>query len=183
MNAKEAKTTAQKRATEIKNQCEENERKEANARAKKWRDLSDPSHPSQKKRNHPNHGPNIFDLNCAGCRKLGMWKSKVWNRRLLDRYDPAYPPEGRIPENSHSQKRLNPKYGYHTVKIKKGVLGEISKIEEELQELKDAEKQGVKILIAVELSDLFGAIREYAKKYGLKMAKLTRKAFEGGFRK
>lgn len=146
-------------------------------------------HPSQKKRNHPNHGPNIYDPNCEGCRKYGMWKSKVWNRHLLDKDDPAYLPEGRTPENPRSQKRLNPKYGYHAVKIKKGVLGEISKIQEELDELKDAENQGVKILIAVELSDLFGAIREYAKKYGLKMAdlhdmaKLTRKAFEQGHRK
>lgn len=77
-----------------------------------------------------------------------------------------------------------PKYGYHTVQIKKGVLGEISKIQEELDELKDAEKQGVKILIHCELADLYGAIRVYALKYGLKMAdlhdmaKLTRNAFE-----
>jgi phosphoribosyl-ATP pyrophosphohydrolase len=87
-----------------------------------------------------------------------------------------------------SQKRLNPKYGYHTVPIKKGVLGELSKIQEEFEELVDADKQGVKILIACELADLFGAIREYAKKHGLKMAdlhdmaKLTRKAFEQGYR-
>ena len=89
---------------------------------------------------------------------------------------------------STSQKRLNPKYGYHNVRIKRGVLGEISKIQEELDELKDAEKQGVKILIFCELADLFGAIRAYAIKYGLKMAdlhdmaKLTRKAFESGHR-
>jgi phosphoribosyl-ATP pyrophosphohydrolase len=81
-----------------------------------------------------------------------------------------------------------PRYGYHTVHIEKGVLGEISKIQEELDELKDAEKQGVKILIACELADLYGAIRVYALKYGLKMgdlhdmAKLTRNAFEQGSR-
>lgn len=88
-----------------------------------------------------------------------------------------------------SQKRLNTRYGYHSVKIKKGVLGEISKIQEELDELKDAEKLGVKVLIHVELCDLFGAIREYAEKYGLRMrdlhdmAKLTRRAFKQGHRK
>lgn len=80
------------------------------------------------------------------------------------------------------------RYGYHTVKIKKGVLGEISKIQEELDELKDAEKQGVRILIECELADVFGALRAYALKYNLKMrdlhamAKLTRTAFEQGHR-
>lgn len=77
-----------------------------------------------------------------------------------------------------------PRYGYHTVKIKKGVLGELSKIQEELDELRDAEKQGVKILIHCELCDIYGALRAYALRYGLKMgdlhemAKLTRNAFE-----
>lgn len=84
---------------------------------------------------------------------------------------------------------VNPKYGYHTVKIKKGALGETSKVQEELDELIDAEKQGVKILIAVELSDLYGALRAVAVKHGYKMAdlhdmaKLTRRAFEQGHRK
>lgn len=96
----------------------------------------------------------------------------------------------KLPLNPKSQKRLDPKYGYHSVKIKKGVLGEISKIQEELDELIDAEKQGVKIMAMCELSDLFGAIRAFAlKHYGMKMsdlhdmAKLTRKAFEQGRRK
>jgi hypothetical protein len=85
---------------------------------------------------------------------------------------------------------LKTKYGYHSVKIKKGELGELSKIQEELDELKDAEEQSVKILSMVELADLYGAIREFARrKYGLKMrdlhdmAKLTRRAFEQGYRK
>ncbi len=44
-------------------------------------------------------------------------------------------------------------------------------------------------MIMCELADLFGAIRAYALKYDLKMAdlhdmaKLTRKAFEQGYRK
>lgn len=114
------------------------------------------------------HGPNIYDPNCEACHKYGMPLRE---------------------KKSRSQKRLNPKYGYHSVKIKKGVLGEISKIQEELDELKDAEKMGVRIMVACELADLFGAIRAYALKYGLKMAdlhdmaKLTRKAFEQGYRK
>jgi len=79
--------------------------------------------------------------------------------------------------------------GYHKIEIKKGVLGESSKIQEELDELKDAENQGVKILIHCELSDLYGALEACAKKYGLsmidlqQMAFLTRESFEAGKRK
>jgi phosphoribosyl-ATP pyrophosphohydrolase len=79
-------------------------------------------------------------------------------------------------------------YGYHTKKIKKGKLGTISKIQEELDELQDAEDQGVKILIACELADLYGALRDYAEKQGLQMedlrdmVNLTKAAFEGGYR-
>ena len=81
-----------------------------------------------------------------------------------------------------------PKYGYHTALIQKGVVGQISKIQEEVDELKDAEKQGVKIMIAVELSDLYGAIESYAAKHGLTMkdladmSALTQNAFEQGRR-
>lgn len=126
------------------------------------------------------HGPNIYDPNCEACRKHGMPTSKKINRHLLAEDDPTYV--------SEKEKTL-PRYGYHTVRINKGVLGEVSKIREELEELEDAEKQGVRILVMCELADLFGAIRVYAKKYGLKMrdlhamSKLTRNAFEKGQRK
>lgn len=79
--------------------------------------------------------------------------------------------------------------GYHLAKIKKGELGKISKIQEELDELKDAEAQGCKIMIAVELSDLFGALRIYAEKQGLSikdldtMSRITERAFKSGARK
>jgi len=80
--------------------------------------------------------------------------------------------------------------GYHIQKITKGELGEISKIEEEVMELKDASEQGCKILEMVELSDLYGAIEEYAmRKYGLQMEDLkkmsdrTKEAFRSGDRK
>ncbi len=51
--------------------------------------------------------------------------------------------------------------GYHTRKIEKGVYGEISKIKEEVEELEDAHIQNNKIMILVELSDLFAAIDGY----------------------
>lgn len=78
--------------------------------------------------------------------------------------------------------------GYHVKEIKKGVLGKSNKIQEELDELQDAEKQAVKILIHVELSDLYGALRACAGAYGLTMEDLkamadrTAAAFEVGER-
>jgi hypothetical protein len=80
--------------------------------------------------------------------------------------------------------------GYHTKDIPKGILGQISKIQEELDELKDADSQGVKILMLCELADLVGAIDAYLKnsfpnvhvKDLLDMAQLTAKAFRDGQR-
>jgi NTP pyrophosphatase (non-canonical NTP hydrolase) len=78
---------------------------------------------------------------------------------------------------------------YHLSQIKKGILGESSKIQEELDELIDAEKQEAKIMIAVELSDLYGAIELYAEKFNLsmedlkKMSDITKRAFKSGHRK
>lgn len=78
--------------------------------------------------------------------------------------------------------------GYHTRTIAKGVLGESSKIREELEELQDAEDQGIKILVHCELADLFGALRACAQKTGLAMSDLeamcdaTESAFREGSR-
>jgi len=79
--------------------------------------------------------------------------------------------------------------GYHLREIRKGELGRLSKIQEELDELKDAEFQFSKIMIHVELADLYGAVEAYAKTYGLTMEDLklfsdiTKRAFENGARK
>ncbi len=81
------------------------------------------------------------------------------------------------------------KNGYHLTEIQKGKLGEISKIQEELEELKDAELQESKVMISVELSDLYGAIEAYAVKHGLtmddlkKFSTITKRAFINGKRK
>lgn len=80
--------------------------------------------------------------------------------------------------------------GYHLVDIPKGVLGESSKIAEELAELQDAEGQGDRIMALVELADLYGAVELYlAKQYpGMSMDDLkkfsatTRRAFQNGRR-
>lgn len=79
--------------------------------------------------------------------------------------------------------------GYHIREIKKGVLGETSKIREELCELEDALDQDNRILAAVEMSDLYGALRLCAMKHGFsmedlaKMSDATHRAFGDGSRK
>lgn len=80
--------------------------------------------------------------------------------------------------------------GYHTRTIKKGELGEFSKVQEEIEELQDAQLQGVHSLIICELSDLLGAIEAYAeKRYNLtlddliKFKDMTKQAFKEGKRK
>jgi hypothetical protein len=84
-----------------------------------------------------------------------------------------------------------PPYGYHKSRIEKGVFGEISKIQEEVLELKDAMKQECKIMALMELSDLYGAIRGFMKinfpTYTMsdleKMSDITERVFTNGFRK
>lgn len=78
--------------------------------------------------------------------------------------------------------------GYHKKTIARGVYGEVSKIREELEELEDAEAQGVTILSLCEMSDLYGALEAVAQRYSVsmldlqKMSDLTKKAFQDGTR-
>lgn len=78
--------------------------------------------------------------------------------------------------------------GYHKVSIEKGILGDFSKIREEFQELQDAHEQKCKILIMCELTDLFGAIEEYAIGLGVtiddlrQFSDMTKSAFREGKR-
>ena len=78
--------------------------------------------------------------------------------------------------------------GYHKTKIKKGKLGEFSKIQEEMAELTDAVEQNIAPLIVCELCDMIGSIELYAKKWNMtlddlvKMKNLTKSAFEEGKR-
>lgn len=80
--------------------------------------------------------------------------------------------------------------GYHLTDIKKGVLGEVSKIIEEAFEILDAHDQGVKIMTQVEMSDLYGALDHYREKHHQEltmediraMYAVTRRAFENGRR-
>lgn len=80
--------------------------------------------------------------------------------------------------------------GYHKTNIDKGIIGEISKIEEEVAELIDANEQNNTLLILNELSDIIGSIKLYLEKHHptidikdlIQMADLTEKVFKEGYR-
>ena len=78
--------------------------------------------------------------------------------------------------------------GYHHRSIKAGVLGEISKVEEEVAEFIDAQEQDNKVLQICELCDIYGALEAVAEKFGLnmndlrKMSNATKSAFQDGER-
>lgn len=79
--------------------------------------------------------------------------------------------------------------GYHLRHIPKGILGQVSKIREELEELEDAAVQQNHLLQLVEASDLYGALERFAELKGVTMRQLadmsavTRRAFDLGARK
>lgn len=83
------------------------------------------------------------------------------------------------------------KPGYHIAKISKRRYGSLGKIQEEVDELMDAHRQGSKVMILVELSDLYGAIEGYLEENhpGVNMSDLakfsgiTKRAFANGGRK
>ena len=78
--------------------------------------------------------------------------------------------------------------GYHKKEIKKGKLGTISKVIEEIEEFIDANEQGIKIMEHLELSDIYGALESLAMSYDLsmddlqKMSNATKNAFSSGDR-
>ena len=79
---------------------------------------------------------------------------------------------------------------YHLREIDKGEFGELSKIYEEVEELKDSEQQAAKIMIINELCDIIGAIEGYLERHHpsvtvqdlIEMKALTKRAFESGRR-
>lgn len=83
------------------------------------------------------------------------------------------------------------KPGYHLTEIPKGALGRISKIQEELDELRDAMDQDCKVMALVELSDMIGAVQAYLDNHFpgftvqdlITFSQITKRAFENGHRK
>jgi len=92
-------------------------------------------------------------------------------------------------ELTHEEAREAKISPYHTRHIPKGVYGELSKIFEECDELKDAHEQSNPILVLNELADIVGAIDGFVNKYHgmdiedvIKMMRLNEKAFRSGHR-
>lgn len=96
-------------------------------------------------------------------------------------------PVRKIKNEPHRKNNFKP--GYHLKQIPKGKLGDLSKIQEELDEAKDAEDQGIKLMLLIELSDMIGAIKAVAEKNGsslndlIKMQEVTERAFKSGHRR
>lgn len=55
---------------------------------------------------------------------------------------------------------------FHVHPIRSGVYGELSKVQEELDEAVDAETRGQEILLLIELSDIIGAVAGVAERHG-----------------
>lgn len=82
--------------------------------------------------------------------------------------------------------------GYHLAssEICSGELGEISQIQEELDELADAMRQDCRIMALLELSDILGAMELFLEKHFpdfsiddiRTMQQITRRAFQNGAR-
>lgn len=62
---------------------------------------------------------------------------------------------------------------FHKTEITRGVYGELSKVQEELDEAVDAEAQGQDLMLLVELSDIVGAVAGVASKYGMSIEQLV----------
>lgn len=64
---------------------------------------------------------------------------------------------------------------FHERKVRAGTYGELSKIQEELDEAIDAEEQGIDLLVLIELSDIIGAVAGVAEeKYGFTLEGLIK---------
>lgn len=81
--------------------------------------------------------------------------------------------------------------GYHVAKIPKGEIGFLSKIDEEVAELRDSVDQGNSIMALCEIADIYGALEAFIEKRypGIsmedikKMSDATRRAFASGRRR
>lgn len=62
---------------------------------------------------------------------------------------------------------------FHVGKIRVGTYGELSKIQEELDEAVDAQEQGIDLMVLIELSDIIGAVAGVAEQqYGFTLDQL-----------
>lgn len=75
-------------------------------------------------------------------------------------------------KNTYDGINIANSFKWHTKEIKKGVYGELSKVEEELEEAKDALEQNNTLMYLIELSDIVGAVEGIIEKHGLSLKEL-----------
>lgn len=76
--------------------------------------------------------------------------------------------------NTYDVFNLNKDFSFHNRKIKKGIYGEFSKIEEEFDEAREALEQENKLMYLIELSDIVGAIEGVIERFGLDLNDLIK---------
>ena len=75
-------------------------------------------------------------------------------------------------KNVYDQINLKQHFSWHNRPIKKGVYGEFSKVEEEVDEAREALEQNNSLMYLIELSDVIGAIEKVAENHGLSLQDL-----------
>ena len=74
--------------------------------------------------------------------------------------------------NTYDYINIGNTFSWHKRKITKGTYGEFSKVEEEVEEAKDALEQNNNLMYLIELSDILGAIEGIVEKHGLTISDL-----------
>lgn len=77
-------------------------------------------------------------------------------------------------KNEYDGININNTFSWHNRKIKKGTYGELSKVEEELDEAREALEQGNKLMFLIELSDVIGAVEGIIEQHGLSLNDLIK---------
>lgn len=75
-------------------------------------------------------------------------------------------------QNIYDATNLKKEFKWHNRPIKKGIYGEFSKVEEEVDEAREALEQNNHLMYLIELSDIIGAIEKIAENHGLSLEDL-----------
>lgn len=75
-------------------------------------------------------------------------------------------------QNTYDEINLKNHFSWHNRPIKKGIYGEFSKVEEEVDEAREALEQNNHLMYLIELSDVIGAIEKIAENHGLTLEDL-----------
>ncbi len=71
--------------------------------------------------------------------------------------------------NTYDSINIKKDFSWHNRKIKKGIYGTFSKVEEEVEEAKDALEQNNHLMLLIELSDIIGAIEKVAESHNISL--------------